>query len=141
MFQKLRVLLEEHHQPKEIALGVAMGVFIGFSPFYGFHTLLAILVSLLVHKANRLAILAGTQVSLPFFAPAIYWAEYKIGKMLLSTDFLFLENGRDLSNIELGLLYVLLGSVVLGLACSAASYFITLYAVDKIRARKQLGIV
>ena len=137
VLKKLRVLLEEHHEPKEIALGIAVGVFIGFSPLYGFHTLIAILVSLLMHKANRLAILAGTQVSLPFFAPVIYWAEYKVGKMLLTTDLLLIGNNLELSHIELGLLGILLGSLLLGLVCSWLSYFATLYAAGKIKARRE----
>lgn len=139
VLHRIRQLLEEHHKPRQIAIGVAIGVFIGFSPLFGFHTLIAILVSLIVHKANRLAILAGTQVSLPFFAPAIYWAEYKIGKLLLNTDLFLIGDGLDLSNIELGLLAILLGSALLGLVCASMSYFITLYAAIKIKARKHPG--
>ena len=72
--EKIKLLLLEHHEPRDIALGVAIVVYIGCSPFYGFHTLLAVLVAVVMHKPNRLAILAGTQVSLPFLAPLIYWA-------------------------------------------------------------------
>ena len=139
IIHKIRQLLWEHHEPKQVALGVAVGVFIGCSPFYGFHTVLALLVSFAIHRANRLAILAGTQVSLPFIAPFIYWAEYKIGKFLLFCDFLVPPASQDklmeASHIELGLLSVLVGSVAVGFAGAWVSYFITRYAAARIKAK------
>ncbi len=141
MFQKIRLLLLEHQEPKDIALGVAVGVFIGCSPFYGFHTLLAILVAFVMHQPNRLAIIAGTQISLPFIAPLIYWAEYKIGKALLHCDRLMPELWQDklfeVNNLELGLLSVLVGSIFFGLACAIASYFITLYAAKRVKEKRR----
>ena len=141
--QKIRQLLLEHNEPKDIALGVAIGVFIGCSPWYGFHTLLAILVAFVMHKPNRLAIIAGTQISLPFLAPLIYWAEYKIGKFLLFCDLLIPQSSQDklgeASHIELGLLSVLVGSVVLGLVCALLAYFATVAAAARIR-RKRVSV-
>ena len=138
--QKIRQLLLEHNQPKDIALGVAVGVFIGCSPWYGFHTLLAVLVAFVMKKPNRLAIIAGTQISLPFLAPVIYWAEYKIGKFLIFCDLLIPQSGQEklgeASNIELGLLSVLVGSVVLGLAFALLAYFATLIAAVRIKSKK-----
>ena len=135
---KTRLLLAEHHEPKEVAFGVAVGIFIGCTPLYGFHTILAILASLVMHKANRLAILAGTQISLPFLAPLIYWAEYKMGKTLLLLGLLIAQSDRELNHIELGLFAMLVGSAILGLIFACLGYFATLYAADKIKERKTL---
>lgn len=141
MFQKIRFLLLEHQEPKEIAFGVAVGVFIGCSPFYGFHTLLAILVAFVMRKPNRLAILAGTQISLPFIAPLIYWVEYKIGKALLNSDRLMPEIWQDklseVNNLELGLLSVLVGSIFFGIVCAIASYYITVYAAKRFKEKRR----
>ncbi len=144
LLQKIRSLFLEHQEPKAIALGVAVGVFIGCSPFYGFPTLLAILVAMVLRQSNRLAIIAGTQVSLPFFAPFIYWVEYKIGKALLFCDWLIPAIGQDklsdVSHVELGLLSVLVGSIFFGAACAFVSYFVTLAAAKRIKEKKLLGV-
>lgn len=136
--QKLRRLILENDSPKEIALGMAIGVFIGFSPLYGFHTLLAVLVAFMMKKTNRLAIIAGTQIS--FLAPVIYWAEYKVGKSILFWDWLMPQAGQDklmeVNNIGLGLMALAVGSVVLGVLGAVAAYFVTMAAAKKIKAGK-----
>ena len=139
--RKIAHLLGEQHEPKDIALGVAIGVFIGFSPLYGFHTMLAILAAVVIHKVNRLAILAGTQVSLPFIAPLIYWAEYKVGKMVVSYGMLVAQTDRELNRIELGLWAIFVGSIVLGLVASCVAYVITLYATSRIKTKKIMELV
>ncbi len=142
LWLKTKQLLKEHHSPEEIALGIAIGVFIGFTPFYGFHTVLAILAALLVRHANRLAILLGTQISLPFIAPLIYWAEYKVGKILLRSSLFIPQEGREkmleANHVELGLLAILVGSVVLGLLFCAIAYIVTILVAKKIKSQDGL---
>ncbi len=137
---KIKELLSENRRPQDIALGIAIGVYIGCSPFYGFHTLLAVLVALVLHNTNRLAIILGTQISLPFLAPFIYWVEYKVGKKLLFWDFLVSQRHQDrlleANHVELGLLSVLVGSVIVGLGAGAVSYALTLLAADRVQRRR-----
>ncbi len=53
--QRFLSLLKMNNTPEEIALGVSLGVFIGVTPLYGFHTLMVILFALAVKKANKIA--------------------------------------------------------------------------------------
>ncbi|MBF0533156.1 MAG: DUF2062 domain-containing protein, partial [Candidatus Omnitrophica bacterium] len=54
---KLAAILKSNTLPEEIALGVAIGVFISILPLYGLHTLLVVIAALLIRKSNKLAIL------------------------------------------------------------------------------------
>src|SRR4249919_3066379 len=66
--------------PHSIALGVAIGIFFGFTPLWSLKTLLSILVAWLF-KSNKIAAAISVQLHdliLPFM-PAIYLWEYKFG--------------------------------------------------------------
>ena len=66
-------VLKEHHDPRGVALGVAIGSFIGVLPLYGLHTILCLIALFLIPRANKLAILLGTNVSLPPTVATITW--------------------------------------------------------------------
>ena len=66
--------------PHSIALGVAIGIFFGFTPLWSLKTLLSIAVAWLC-KSNKIAAAISVQLHdliLPFM-PAIYLWEYKFG--------------------------------------------------------------
>src|SRR3954454_3872703 len=67
-----------------IALGVAIGIFFGFTPLWSLKTLLSIGVAWLC-KSNKIAAAISVQLHdliLPFM-PAIYLWEYKVGFLAL----------------------------------------------------------
>jgi uncharacterized protein len=78
-------LLAIRDTPEAIAGGVAIGLFFGFSPLFGFKTLLAILFAWLTGSNILAAVVAVTMhdVLLPFM-PVIYRFEYDLGYWLLS---------------------------------------------------------
>jgi hypothetical protein len=80
-------LVHEHTNPEDIALGVAMGVFIGTMPLYVFHFIIMVISALIVRRANKVAIFIGTNISLPPTVPFITWAGYNIGRLILSKDY------------------------------------------------------
>jgi hypothetical protein len=65
------LLLHTHDSPRRTAAAFALGVFIGFSPFFGLHTLIAIVASFAL-RLNRLAAIAGAYVNLPWFIGPYY---------------------------------------------------------------------
>ncbi len=134
-------MLHENSTPEEIGLGAAVGVMIGLSPFYGLHTVIALVAAILVRKANKIAILIGIQISLPPLMPLIYFAEYKIGKVLLLSDGSYAErfNDTDLSlfsQFNTRFWALLAGSFVAGMILSALTYFLTVWLVRRYRARR-----
>jgi uncharacterized protein (DUF2062 family) len=67
----LGTLLHIDDTPERTAAAFALGVFFGFSPFIGFHTLLAIAFAFLLNF-NRVAVLLGVYSNLPFIVGPYY---------------------------------------------------------------------
>ena len=66
----LRRLLLLDQSPHRISLAFAVGVFFGFSPFWGIHTVLG-LIAAFVARLNRVAVLIGVWTNTPWtMAPA-----------------------------------------------------------------------
>jgi hypothetical protein len=134
-------LLKLNNSPHEIALGVAIGVFIGILPVYGLHTVLVIIAAILVRPANKIAIFLGTSISLPPTVPLITWAGYEIGRRILGGNLEAL-NWTVFKNITLGKVYLyyqplFLGSVILGLACSVIFYFLVSFLARRLSLRRK----
>ena len=71
--------------PTRIARGIAFGVFTSFSPFFGFHIILAMILAKIL-RGNLVAAVAGTAIGNPFTFPIIISAALKIGTFLLGRD-------------------------------------------------------
>jgi uncharacterized protein (DUF2062 family) len=67
----LDALLHITDTPERTAAAFALGVFFGFSPFLGLHTLLAIAVAFLLNL-NRVAVLLGVYANLPWIIAPYY---------------------------------------------------------------------
>jgi uncharacterized protein (DUF2062 family) len=74
----LGVLLHIQDTPERTAAAFALGVFLGFSPFLGLHTLLAILAAFLLNM-NRVAVLMGAYSNLPWFLAPYYAIATMVG--------------------------------------------------------------
>lgn len=73
-------ILAAHDAPRSIATGVAVGVFFGFSPFFGLKTLLAVVVTWML-RGNKLAaagVVTLHAILLPFL-PVLLRLEYDLG--------------------------------------------------------------
>jgi hypothetical protein len=141
LIQKAKQLLAENTSAEQIALGTAIGVFIGLSPFYGLHTVIALAVALVIKKANKLALLLGIQISFPPVVPLIYFFEYKIGKALLLRDEEYSEkffaSGLSFAaEMNVKFLALLAGSVILGILAAACTYVCTAFLVNKYRRKR-----
>ena len=77
----------------EIALGLACGISISFTPFLGLHTLFAITLAWIL-RGSMAAALIGTLFGNPWTFPFIWYFTYEIGKLFalgsadLSTQYL-----------------------------------------------------
>jgi uncharacterized protein len=78
----LDVLLHIADTPERTAAAFALGVFFGFSPFLGLHTLLAIAVAFLLNL-NRVAVLLGVYSNLPWVIGPYYAFTTVVGASLM----------------------------------------------------------
>lgn len=143
-FKRIAVrLLRMHNSPREIALGVAIGVFIGILPVYGLHTVLVIIAAILVRSANKIAMFLGTSISLPPTIPPITWAGYEIGRHILNKDFepLSWSVFKNITFQKICYYYqpLFLGSVILGVICAAIFYLAVFYMANKFMLRRRHG--
>jgi uncharacterized protein len=120
---RLVALLPHDESPWRVALALAVGVFISFTPFWGFQTLLALLVATLA-RLNRTVTVAGTWLNLPWFAPFIYAGAVKLGAWLLP----------ELSGLAGMSAWLLLGTTALGFAAGVLTWIV---AFSIIRARRK----
>ncbi|MGB3809984.1 MAG: DUF2062 domain-containing protein [Parvibaculum sp.] len=132
--------------PHMVALGVAAGVFMSFTPFLGFHIIVAMLIAW-VFRGNLLAAAFGTMIGNPVTYPPIWLATYDLGNWMLGVS---TRPDIDLTSTLMGakafdmILPVLLpmaaGSLPLGLAAALITYFIikSTVAAYQLRRREQL---
>jgi uncharacterized protein (DUF2062 family) len=78
-------LLHTHDTPERTAAAYAVGVFFGFSPFLGLHTVLGLVVAF-AFNLNRVAVLLGVYSNLPWILPAYYTLSTTLGATILQYD-------------------------------------------------------
>jgi len=129
--------------PHAIAMGVAIGVFVSWSPFIGFHILIAMAFSWIL-RGNMLASVIGTFFGSPLTFPIIWLMTFELGNILLGfpdqaipadfTEMLFSGHGLD---VMLPVIVpMIVGGLPLGLAAGVISYFLTRGAVAAFKARR-----
>ncbi|MFL6193888.1 MAG: DUF2062 domain-containing protein [Thermoanaerobaculia bacterium] len=131
MRELLYKIRTEGTSPRQQAGAVALGAFIGCSPFYGLHLLLCIVFARLLRLNPALAYLAA-HVSLPGVWPLLVVAEMETGRRLRGESYVQIHIA-DLK--ELGLRQIgwdlLLGSAVVGAAVAGLLGLFTLWAARR----------
>jgi len=87
--------LNQKGTPAQRARGIAVGVFSGCFPLFGFQTFIGIFLASFV-KGNHLLAVVGTWISNPFTYLPLYWFNYKIGTLILGGE-LNLEHFHQLT--------------------------------------------
>ncbi len=109
-----------HASAPRLGVAVGVGIFVGTSPFYGFHALIGLAVAKLL-RLNLVAVVAGTNISLPFIAPFLVFGSVQLGHLVLHGEWLALD--VDALSLEVAgrtFLAWCLGAGLLGAALGAA---------------------
>ncbi len=130
-------LLGSDDSAEKKAFSIALGLFIGLSPLWGFHTVVVIFLALLFNL-NKVIAFAFSNISIPPFIPLILYFSLKLGSWLLGESFVLSMSEIDPS-IELVkyLKSYIVGSLVLSvtvaITCGLVSYlFLILFERKKI---------
>lgn len=123
-----------------IAMGVAIGAFVSFTPLMGLHILLACGLAWVL-RGNVVASVLGTAVGNPFTFPAIWLASYRTGSWLLGRATqregaaenladVFLRTEGAWYDVIVGMWHpliwpMLVGGLPLGVLAGAACYVLT----------------
>jgi uncharacterized protein (DUF2062 family) len=125
-------------RPREIALGFALGLLIGFSPTMGFQVAMAIFMAAVL-KWNKIAAAVGVQVTNPLTAPFIYGMTYVIGATIIGVEKRFVwSDALSWSGLidmidEAPRIFAALtiGGILIGIPVAVAGYFLSFAAVDR----------
>jgi glycosyltransferase involved in cell wall biosynthesis len=128
--------LHSADSPSKKAMSIALGVFIGTSPFWGFHGILALALAA-TFKLNKAIAFAFSNISIPPMVPIIIYASYKLGTWMLGTEEVSFDMDNITTNIKLlkSIKEYLVGSFLLGLL-SALTFGSLSYIVLKLRANR-----
>jgi len=125
---------------RDVARGMALGVFIGITPTMGVQMPIALFFAMLL-KENKLAALIGVWISNPMTAIPIYTYNFKIGKYLLGTPDIKMPRFSSLHDVlELGhdlVMPLFVGSLVTGIFSAALAYVVTYYIYSGIQKERE----
>jgi glycosyltransferase involved in cell wall biosynthesis len=124
-------VLESDGTNRNKAFSIALGVFIGFSPFWGFHTLLVISLSILF-KLNKVLAFVASNVSLPPFIPFIIAAALFLGAPFVHGDSNILSQDLNFDLVKNNLLQYVIGSAILATTMSIFSGIATFLFLNKV---------
>ncbi|MEI2387711.1 DUF2062 domain-containing protein [Breoghania sp. JC706] len=130
--------------PHAVAIGFAAGTFASFTPFVGFHFMLAFFVAFLI-GGNMLASALGTAVGNPLTFPFIWASTYRLGHVLLGHDPATAGHHPlklDLFHQSIDAIWpifkpMLVGSLPLGFIAGAIAYFIVYGMVRTYQATRR----
>lgn len=134
----LKQVLHLQESPQRTALAFAIGVFIGFSPAYGLHTVMVVFCAWAL-GLNFLALMAGAFLNNPWTLVPILGATYWVGAFLLGRPD---SPSFDWQDVSFSAIYTqvmpyavpfFLGGFVLSLLGAALAYPLTYYIVAKYR--------
>lgn len=126
--------------PKSIAFGMAIGIFIGVTPTIPFHTILIVLCTLLLRQNFTTAYLGSWLIMNPLTIPFFYVTQYSLGKFLLGNNhpqIIFNDYSIwHIMNMGWCVAYpLLLGGLLMAPLFAIPAYFITHKAVLRIREK------
>lgn len=124
--------------PNEIALGFALGLFVGMAPCMGVQTIIAVFFASLF-KWNKFSAAVGVWISNPISAPFLYGFTFYIGSLFTGITSSF--SATDVFDFQYlyqiiinapGIFWALtIGGVVTGLPVALIGYYLSYGAVKK----------
>ncbi|MCX5889908.1 MAG: DUF2062 domain-containing protein [Deltaproteobacteria bacterium] len=126
--------------PRKLAWGMALGIFIGITPTIPFHFVSILFLAPLLRISPVTAFL-GIQIMNPLTIPILYLAAFKVGHFLLHQgaplrlpETYCFADCMDL--IWRGGLALQLGGVIIAIPPAIASYFLTRWIIKRYRRLK-----
>ena len=132
--------------PHKIALGVALGVCVGFVPIMGIQMAVVLPLAVLF-RGNKTAAIGGVWITNPVTVIPIYYMDYKVGELFVTYPpltwghFEAMFSQMTLTQfLELGttiLVPLFTGGLVLAVVTSIPTYFVTRHLIRARRARRE----
>ena len=141
----VRTLLLEYRSPRQLALAVSLGIFIGSTPLWGLHTLLSIGLAFLF-RLNKTAVVVASFLPSSWLAPVLIFSDLQAGSLILY------RSPADLSLHEIRKAFAspdwhvmmheylapyFLGAVAVAFFLAFVAYWVTLWIARAAEKRKE----
>ena len=156
LVRKLIDIVKQKDTPHRIALGAALGIFIGILPIMGIQMTVVAIIAIPL-RANLKAAVAGVWISNPITFLPMYWGYYKFGLLFFPQRAMSLHEFRQIIHVAgdwdwsaigasisrimaMGadiLIPMWAGATILAVAFGIPTYFVTKQFVIAYRARKR----
>lgn len=132
-------------QPREIALGFALGLFVGMTPFMGVQTVIAVPLAALL-KWNKISAAVAVWFTNAATAPFIYSVTYIVGARIAGIKKAFswsdIESFSAVYRLILNtpeiIWAMVIGGAILGLPLAIAGYYVALFVVVRYQQKKRI---
>ena len=122
-----------HHEDSNAkkSLSIALGVFIGISPFWGFQTVIVLALAVVL-RLNKVIAFVFSNISFPPFIPFIIYGSLKVGSCFMASKMpVLLDKSNPFLSLQTNIQQYLIGSFVLATICAivfgSIAYLILLF--------------
>jgi len=132
-------LLNSSDSPRKKGFSIALGVFIGLSPLWGFHTIIVLFLAVLL-KLNKVIAFAFSNISLAPFIPFVLYASLRTGAFITGENLNY-SYDSIVTNFEFitHLKTYIIGSLTLSILSSVVFGFLG-YLVLTVFDRKKIAV-
>jgi uncharacterized protein (DUF2062 family) len=127
-------------EPRYVAMGMAVGIFISATPTIPFQTIVAVALAFIM-RGSKAAAALGVWLSNPITFPVFYLASYKIGAFLFGISAQTGIAGQSTSDLlKLGFdisIAAITGGIIIGIILATGAYIFTYKIVQQIRSREK----
>ncbi len=124
--------------PRYIARGMAIGVFVGATPTVPFHTVIAIALAFIL-RGSKPAAAIGSLFANPLTIPILYIGSFKLGTLILNKPIPFDVKFESITALmTLGLdvtIAMIVGGAILGILPAIIAYILTYRIMTMVQAK------
>ena len=132
----LEDILESNDSNLNKSAAIALGVFIGISPFWGFQTILVLFFATLF-KLNKVIAYVASNVSFPPFIPFLIYASLQVGSYFVTNEKpLALSNSLSLADIQQNATQYIVGSLILAIVSGLFLGFLSYLFLSTFNSKK-----
>lgn len=133
----IKTILSLDSHPGHISLGFSVGVFISFTPFIGFHSIMAIVIAF-VFRLNKLTCVTATWVNTPLTVIPMLGLSYKLGSFLLGDPPVELHvKSMEWQYLKPHAASLMIGSSIIGFLAAVLSYVVVYYVIVRYRQKDE----
>lgn len=137
----LEDILESSDSNFKKSAAIALGIFIGISPFWGFQTVLLFTFAALF-RLNKVIAYLASNVSFPPFIPFVIYGSLKMGSYFVSNDApLILDSSVTLDDIQKNATQYIVGSLILASVLALAFGLISYLLLTAFSSKNKTNII